>query len=62
MIKLIVDGYCENCPEFCTDVEKTYTYTDELQITNTVIMCKHRNRCKCIKDMIQKEKVRQNYE
>lgn len=58
MIRLIVDGYCENCPEFCADVEKTHVYTDELQITNTVIMCEHRNRCKCIKDMIQKEKVR----
>lgn len=58
MIRLIVDGYCENCPEFCADVEKTHVYTDELQITKTVIMCEHRNRCKCIKDMIQKEKVR----
>jgi hypothetical protein len=22
MIKLIVDGYCENCPEFCANAEK----------------------------------------
>lgn len=58
MIRLIVDEYCENCPEFYTDVKKTHVYTDELQITNTVIMCEHRDRCKCIKDMIQKEKVR----
>lgn len=56
MIKLIVDGYCKNCPEFCADVEKTHVYTDGLQITNTVIMCEHRNRCKCIKDMIQERK------
>ena len=27
-------------------------------VSDTVIMCKHRNRCKCIKDMIKKEKVR----
>lgn len=27
MIKLIVDGYCENCPEFCTDVEKKHIHT-----------------------------------
>lgn len=33
MIRLIVDGYYENCPEFCADVEKTHVYTDELQIT-----------------------------
>lgn len=26
MIRLIVDGYCENCPEFCADVEK-HMYT-----------------------------------
>ena len=22
MIRLIVDEYCENCPEFCADVKK----------------------------------------
>lgn len=36
MIRLIVDGYCENCPEFCADVEKTHVYTDELQITRVL--------------------------
>lgn len=55
MIRLIVDKYCEDCPEFCADVKKTHVYTDELQITNTVIMCEHRDRCKCIKEMIQNE-------
>jgi hypothetical protein len=26
MIRLIVDEYCENCPEFCADVKK-HMYT-----------------------------------
>lgn len=30
MIRLIVDEYCENCPEFCADVEKTDTTKMEL--------------------------------
>lgn len=53
MIRLILDKYC-------ADVKKTHVYTDELQITNTVIMCEHRDRCKCIKNMIQKEKRGKN--
>lgn len=27
MIRLIVDEYCENCPEFCADVKKKHMYT-----------------------------------
>lgn len=52
MIKLNVQPYCHNCPEFEANVEKEsvvaddfYQYDIEKTIYNTDISCKHRDRC-----------------
>ena len=52
MIRLNVKPYCHNCLEFEADVEKPeimYAHNEELAVTDTIISCKHRNRCEAIK-------------
>lgn len=53
MINLEVQKYCENCPEFEADVDKTSYISSSMQsihesFCNTVITCKHRERCACL--------------
>ena len=61
MIKLEVEKYCENCPEFEADVDKTSYISSSMQsihesFCNTVITCEHRERCRVIMDYLSKEK------
>ena len=61
MIKLEVEKYCENCPEFEADVDKTSYISSSMQsihesFCNTVISCEHKNRCRVIMDYLSKEK------
>ena len=62
MIELKVAEYCENCPDFEAHVEKytsSYhdfdTMTDET-LTYTQITCEYRDRCRCMKDWLAKQK------
>ena len=53
MINLKVEKYCENCPEFEADVDKTSYISSSMQsihesFCNTVITCEHRERCACL--------------
>ena len=61
MIKLEVEKYCENCPEFEADVDKTSYISSSMQsihesFCNTVITCEHSERCRVIMDYLSKEK------
>ena len=63
MIKLTVDPYCENCPEFEPDVDKdihTYRSSDFRLIgtvaeCDTTITCKHKLRCESMIRQLKKE-------
>ena len=47
MIKLVVDDYCQSCPDFIADVEKLeYGYDTGIKVINTTIRCMNRNRCR----------------
>lgn len=50
MIKLDIDEYCNNCPEFESDVKKDVIYFGKAPIVNTIITCEHRERCRSIKN------------
>lgn len=68
VIKLDVDEWCKDCPEFEPDVEKdteTNEYFDfydrigtiRMTRTDTTITCKHRLRCQSMVDYLRsKEK------
>ena len=66
MIKLEVEKYCENCPEFEASVEQNVigmaaydslaTQPIHESFCNTVISCEHRERCRVIMDYLSKEK------
>lgn len=53
MIKLEVDKYCDNCPEFESHVIKNTIYCNSTTITNTIIECEHRERCRSIKKFLE---------
>lgn len=55
MIKLDLFKFCEGCPDFEADVNKTTLECYyEKQDTNTIIMCKNRERCRKIAEYIAK--------
>lgn len=60
MIRLEVEEYCENCPEFTPEVEKPtvlYANCEVYEVYgDTIIRCECRNRCRRIFDHIKKEK------
>lgn len=56
-ITLKIDFYCDDCDEFEPDIKKSEQYVRDNMflgtfktLRNTVIRCKHRNRCKAIYD------------
>lgn len=57
MIKLEVEEYCDNCPEFDAHVEKYALFPDfsKKKYFNTNITCEHKDKCERLKDMIEKE-------
>ena len=63
MIRLYVQNYCHDCPEFDPDVEKDTIYSENYLMgkrtthTQTDIYCKHKDRCESmIKFLKEKEK------
>lgn len=50
MINLIVENYCHECPSFEANVVNI-TSVGEVKTTN--ITCKHRERCKSIKNYLK---------
>ena len=56
MIKLEIDEYCDNCPEFDAHVEKDVIFAGySKKYFKTHITCEHKDKCQCLKDMIEKE-------
>lgn len=66
MIKLKVEEYCHDCPDFEADVVKTdkvcvsnYDWlTDsrvELTRVETIVTCSHANRCRAVKRYLEKQ-------
>lgn len=54
-IRLLVEKYCQNCPEFEADVEKTDFCGSFDEIHQTTVLCKHRERCKEMRKYLRKE-------
>ena len=47
MINLVVDDYCQSCPDFIADVEKLeYGYDTGIKVVNTTVRCRDRDRCR----------------
>lgn len=58
MITLEVADYCSACMDFDPDVQrpqKAYGLSEEIVITDTVIRCANRNRCKNIEQYLRKK-------
>lgn len=66
MIELILDPYCQNCPEFEPEVDKdireyrSYDMRDKHEEKlftecDTKIICKHKLRCYSMRNHIRKE-------
>ena len=61
MIKLEIDEYCDNCPQFDAHVEKDVLFAGHSKkYFNTNITCEHKDKCRCLKDMIEKETKKRN--
>lgn len=57
MIILDVEKYCHECPEFEADV-RGETLTDGygmVVVVDHTIRCKHRDKCRAIKNHLEKE-------
>lgn len=58
MIKIEVADYCNECMDFDPDVErpqKIYSFDEEITISDTVIRCANRNRCRNIARYLKKK-------
>ena len=58
MITLDVAEYCSACMDFDPDVQrprKAYALDREITVTDTVIRCANRNRCKNIERYLRKK-------
>ena len=59
MITTDFENYCENCPELEPEAEiQSVKYINMEQTTNTVIRCKHRQRCEAIRKSIQRDAMK----
>lgn len=60
MIRVEVQDYCQSCLEFEPDVERPtllYAHNEVVAQTDTVIRCKHCNRCENIKRFIEEKET-----
>lgn len=54
MIQLVIEKYCENCPDFDPYCEKDTIYAGMRDAYhNTNVYCKHKERCEVIADFIR---------
>lgn len=64
MIRLEVKDYCHDCVDFEADVEgptKLYSVDDIVAWTDTIVRCKHRNRCaNIVKYVVEEYKEKEN--
>ena len=61
MIKLIVEPYCDNCPEFEAHVDRESFRIEQFDLeetiieNHTIITCEHREKCHGMKDWLAKQ-------
>ena len=63
MIELKVDDWCKDCGEFEPELVRDTTefrdyvslYENVTRKTDTMIICKHRDRCRCIAKYIENQ-------
>ena len=59
MIRVDVEGYCQQCLDFDPDVTRPERYSsvgsDQFMFSDTVIQCKHRKRCAGIKRFLEQQ-------
>lgn len=56
MIKLEIEDYCKECPDFNEDVQKPDKYYADGEVFivgDTVIRCEHRERCERLKKRLE---------
>ena len=58
MIKLKVEGYCHECPDFDarvnTKIDELTNGDEVIRVINTTVTCTHATRCKAIKRYLEK--------
>lgn len=55
MIELIIEDYCQNCSDFEAKVDKiVFGQCSDRVRHDTIIQCEHHERCKCIKEYLEK--------
>lgn len=57
MIKLEVEEYCQNCPEFEAEVKKSHAIAigrglKEEPVNETIVKCEHAVRCEMIMNTV----------
>ena len=60
MITIDVEEYCSTCMDFEPDVqlpEKLYAKNEEIVVSDTIIRCSHRNRCKNIERHLRLQNI-----
>lgn len=58
MIRLEVEGYCQDCLDFCPDVikpERVITAGNKTSYTDTIVHCKYQKRCSGIKRFLEQQ-------
>ncbi len=55
MIKLYVEDYCQTCPDFSPDIERTRVWAGTENILNTNVFCSYKDRCEQIAKRFEKE-------
>ena len=60
-MRLLVEPYCEDCPNFEADVEQTTFYSNlgGCKKCETTIMCVRRSSCACIAEYIESKSKKQ---
>lgn len=57
MIRLIVEEYCQDCPDFKPVAEKTNYYAGDVRaMCNTVVHCKYKDRCAAVAEWMKAQK------
>ncbi len=62
MIELIVEDYCQECPEFSPDINRTITrsWDDKTMILSTTVFCKYAYRCREMEKHFKKDKAEED--
>ena len=59
MIKLEVEGYCQQCLDFCPDVVKpervVVVGSDKPIYSDTIVHCKYQKRCSGIRRFLEQQ-------